>query len=158
MCYAGFQPSGHHPFDRWFAGPVENELDITTFRDALARLDEALVERQAQPDSSFIRDSVILRFTVAFEARVSVLGRYLQHVAAVRDTNRMSPRRRLREAADLGLISECADWIEHLNNRNRTVHAYSEPMAEAIARQAPEFAADARALLDAIERGLADGG
>lgn len=137
---------------------METELDIAVFRNALARLDEALLERQAQPDSSFIRDSVILRFTVAFEAAVSVLGRYLQHVSGVRDTNRMSPRRRLREAADLGLISECANWMEHANNRNRTVHAYSEPMAEAIARQISGFAADARALLTALERGIADGG
>ena len=141
-----------------FADTVQTDLDIATFRNALARLDEALVERQAQPESSFIRDSVILRFTVTFETAVGVLGRYLQEVAGVRDTNRMSPRRRLREAADLGLISECAEWMEHVNNRNRTVHAYSEPMADAIACHAAGFAADARALLVAMEQGIADGG
>ena len=137
---------------------MEPELDIAVFRNALARLDEALLERQAQPDSSFIRDSVILRFTVAFEAAVSVLGRYLSDVAGLRDSNRMSPRRRLREAADLGLISECGEWMARVDNRNRTVHAYSEPMANAIASQAAGFAADARALLDAMERGINDGG
>ena len=134
------------------------ELDIAVFRNALTRLDEALLERQAQPDSSFIRDSVILRFTFAFEVAVSVLGRYLREVAGLRDSNRMSPRRRLREAADLGLISECVDWMAHVDNRNRTVHAHSEPLANAIASQAAGFAADARALLDAMERGINDGG
>jgi nucleotidyltransferase substrate binding protein (TIGR01987 family) len=101
---------------------------------------------------------VILRFTITFEATVPMLGCYLHFVAGIRDPNRMSPRRRLREAADLGLIAECADWMRHVENRNRTVHAYSEPMADAIATHAVTFAADARALLNAMARGIADGG
>ena len=149
---------GGNPLRLRRTGTVATKIDISTFRDALARLDEALVERQAQPESSFIRDSVILRFTVAFEAAVSVLGRYLEKVARVSDTNRMSPRRRLREAADLGLISECADWMEHVTNHNRTVHAYSEPTADAISHQAVRFSTDARALFNAIAAGIADGG
>jgi len=137
---------------------VDTDLDLANYRSALDRLDEALTERRVQPESSFIRDSVILRFTVAFEAAVAALGRYLQETAGMRDTNRMSPRRRLREAADLGLIAECTDWMEHVNNRNRTVHAYSEPMAVAIADHATTFAHDARALLSAMDQGISDGG
>ncbi len=134
------------------------EVNLQTFRDALDRLDEALSERPLHPDSSFLRDSVILRFTFTFESAESTLRRYLEEVAALRNANRMSPRRCLREAADLGLIAECSDWMLHVDNRNRTVHAYSEPMADAIAANAAGFAADARALLDAMEKGIADGG
>ena len=134
------------------------EVNLQTFENALARLDEALSERSLHPDSSFLRDSVILRFTFTFESAVSTLRRYLEEVAALRNANRMSPRRCLREAADLGLIAECADWMLHVDNRNRTVHAYSEPMADAIAANAAAFAADARALLNAMEQGIADGG
>ncbi len=137
---------------------MTSDVDLQTFRDALSRLEEALRDRSAEPENTYLRDAVILRFTLAFEAAASVLGRYLQFIAAVRDTNRMSPRRRLREAADLGLIAECSDWLQHAENRNRVVHAYSEPMADAIAANAPAFAADARALLSAMERGIADGG
>ncbi len=116
------------------------------------------MKRAGDPTNTYLRNAVILRFTITFEAAVSVLGRYLQFVAAIRTTHRMSPRRRLREAADLGLIAECADWMQHVDNRNRTVHAYSEPMADAIAAHAAAFAADARALLIAMEQGIADGG
>ena len=137
---------------------MTSDVDLQTFRDALCRLEEALRDRAAEPGNTYLRDAVILRFTLTFEAAASVLGRYLQFVAAVRDPNRMSPRRRLREAADLGLIAECADWLRHAENRNRVVHAYGEPMADAIAANAPAFAADARALLAAMERGIADGG
>ena len=137
---------------------MTSDVDLQTFRDALCRLEEALRDRAAEPGNTYLRDAVILRFTLTFEAAASVLGRYLQFVAAVRDPNRMSPRRRLREASDLGLIAECADWLRHAENRNRVVHAYSEPMADTIAANAPAFAADARALLAAMERGIADGG
>ena len=139
-------------------GLMAADVDLHTFRDALCRLEEALRDRGADPGNTYLRDAVILRFTFTFEAAVSVLGRYLQFVAAIQTTNRMSPRRRLREAADLGLIAECADWLRHVDNRNRTVHACSEPMADAIAAHAAIFAADARALLNAMERGIADGG
>ena len=134
------------------------EIDIQPFRDALARLDEALSKRAADPGNTYLRDAVILRFTFTFEIAVSTLRRYLEEIAAIRRTNRLSPRRCLREAADLGLVAECADWMEHVDNRNRAVHAYSEPMAEDIAANASAFAADARALLDAMEQGIADGG
>lgn len=133
-------------------------IDLQPLRNALFRLDEAVRERQAHPGSSFLRDSVILRFTFTFEAAVAVLGRYLESVSGVREAHRMSPRRRLREAAGLGLIADCDDWMQHVDNRNRTVHAYNEPMADAIAERAAAFAGDARALLDAMEQGIANGG
>lgn len=134
------------------------DVNLQPLRAALSRLDEAVRERQANPDSSFLRDSVILRFTFTFEAAVSVLGRYLESAAGAREAHRMSPRRRLREAADLGLIAECDDWMQHVDNRNRAVHAYSEPMADAIAECAAAFASDARTLLDAMEQGTAGSG
>lgn len=139
-------------------GLMVTDVDLQTFRDALSRLEEALADHATDPGYAYFRDAVILRFTITFETAVSVLGRYLYSVAGMRDTNRMSPRRRLREAADLGLIAECADWMRHVENRNRPVHAYSEPMANAIAANAATFAADARALLNAMEQGIVDGG
>ena len=134
------------------------DVNLQTLRAALFRLDEAVRERQANPGNSFLRDAVILRFTFTFEAAVSVLGRYLESAAGVSEAHRMSPRRRLREAAALGLIAECDDWMQHVDNRNRAVHAYSEPMADAIAAQSIVFAGHAHALLTAMEQGLADGG
>lgn len=133
---------------------MQTNFDIETLRSALARPDEALAEREAQPGSGFIRASVALRFTIAFETTVSVFGCYLETVYLLPDARVMSPRRHLQEAADLGLIAECADWLRHAENRNRPVHAHREPLADAIAANADAFAADARALLVAMERAI----
>ena len=124
----------------------------------MARLDEALSERASDPGNAYLRDAVILRFTFTFEVAVSTLRRYLEEIAAIRRTNRMSPRRCLREAADLGLIAECADWMLHAEHRNRFHGEYDERIVDAMAANATAFAADARALLNAMERGISDGG
>ena len=134
---------------------MATEIDVQTFRDTLARLEESLSERAASPGNTYLRDAIILRFTFTFEVAVATLRRYLEDMAAIRRPNRMSPRRCLREAADLGLIAECADWMLHTDHRN---HFHLESNADAIAANAPAFAADARALLNAMERGIADGG
>ena len=133
------------------------DVDLQPLRDALFQLDEAFQEWQANPDSSFLRDAVILRFTFTFETAVSVLGRYLESAAGVSEVHQMSPRRRLREAAALGLIANCDDWMRHAENRNRAVHACSEPTAYAIAAAMATFDSDARTLLDAMGRGIAGG-
>ena len=86
------------------------DIDIQPFQDALARLDEALSERIAQPGNTYLRDAVILRFTFTFEVAVSTLRRYLEDIAAIRSSNRMSPRRCLREAADLAPIHRKDDF------------------------------------------------
>ena len=137
---------------------MQTDFDLATCRSALARLDEALVEREAQPDSSYIRDSVILRFTVAFETAVTALRRYLDSVYLLHDARVMSPRRLIRHAARLELIADCEAWLRHVENRNRVSHAYLESMAIMVADGAGQFAADARSLLSAMERGIADGG
>ena len=137
---------------------MQTDFDLETCRSALARLDEALVEREAQPDSSYIRDSVILRFTVAFETAASALRRYLDTVYLLHDALVMSPRRLIRHAARLELITDCEAWLRHIENRNRVSHAYLESMAIMVADGAAAFAAAARELLSAMERVIADGG
>lgn len=137
---------------------MQSDFDLETCRSALARLDEALVERKAQPDSSYVRDSVILRFTVAFETAASALRRYLDTVYCLNDARVMSPRRLIRHSARLAVITNCEAWLRHVENRNRVSHAYLESMAITVADGATAFAQDARELLSAMERVIADGG
>ena len=74
------------------------------------------------------------------------------------DARVMSPRRLIRHAARLELITDCEAWLRHVKNRNRVSHAYLESMAIMVADGAAAFAADARELLSAMERVIADGG
>ncbi|MCE2501100.1 MAG: nucleotidyltransferase substrate binding protein [Dehalococcoidia bacterium] len=134
------------------------DVDLQTFQDALCRLEEAVLERGGDPANAYLRDAVLLRFYIALEASAAALGRYLDAVYFRPNARVLSPRQLFRHAARPGLISDCEAWLRPVENRNRIVHAYSEPMADAIAANAAAFAADARALLNALEQGIADGG
>lgn len=131
-------------------------LDLHNFRSALARLDEALQERAKNPSNPFLRDSVILRYTITYEAAIATLRRYLHAIHSLPDAHILSPRQLIRHAARLGIIDHCEAWLRYVANRNRVSHAYLEPTAIMVAQEAPAFAAAARALLDAMTRGIAN--
>ena len=131
-------------------------LDLHNFRSALARLDEALQERANNPSNPFLRDSVILRYAITYEAAIAALRRYLHAIHSLPDAHILSPRQLIRHAARLGIIDHCEAWLRYVANRNRVSHAYLEPTAIMVAQEAPAFAAEARALLDAMTRGIAN--
>lgn len=135
---------------------MEDFLD--TLRDAIGKLDRGVEAYSTQPDAEFVRDALITRFTFTFSQAITTLGRYLNTVYCMPDARVLSPRQAIRHAARLGLISNCEAWLRHVENRNRVAHAYLESMAIMVADGASAFAADARALLNAMEQGIADGG
>lgn len=137
---------------------MPTEVNLQPFGDTLARLDGAISERSALPENPFIRDSVILRFALTFETAVSALRRCLDVVYCLSDALTLSPRQAIRHSARLGLIDNCEAWLRHVENRNWVANAYLESMAIVVANGAAAFAADARALLNAMQPGIADGG
>lgn len=58
-----------------------------------------------------------------------------------------------RTAAHHGLIDAeaCERWLVHRDSRNETTHEYGEGLAEAALGGLPQFVADARALVKALE-------
>lgn len=131
---------------------------LQALRDAIGSLDRAVTAYAADPDVEFIRDALIMRFTFTFSQSITILGRYMDAVYFLPDARVMSSRQLLRNAARLGVIADCEAWLRHVENRNRVSHAYLESMAMAVADGAALFAADARALLNTMEQGIADGG
>lgn len=131
---------------------------LESLSNALMQLDRAVEAYAADHNGEFIRDALITRFTFTFSQAVTTLGRYLANVYFVADARVLSPRQLIRHSARLGVIADCESWLKHVENRNRVSHAYLESMAIMVANGAAGFAADARALLDVMERRLADGG
>lgn len=131
---------------------------LESLRSAIEQLDLGVAAYAADPRGEFIRDALIARYTFTFSQVATTLGRYLESVYCLPDARVMSPRRLLRRAARLAVIADCEAWLRHVENRNRVAHAYLESMAIMVADGAAAFAADARALLVAMERELADGG
>ncbi len=90
-----------------------------------------LVEACAQPDSDLIRDAVIQRFEFTFELVWKTLKLYLER----QGHECGGPRPTLKKAFAEGLIptpEEADRWLQMLDDRNLTSHAYDAALAARI--------------------------
>jgi nucleotidyltransferase substrate binding protein (TIGR01987 family) len=96
------------------------------FEQALARLQEAL----AEPESSFVRDSIVKRFEITFEMAWKTMFRFL-----VDKGERVAPKAWdvLPVAFESLLIDDPALWDRMRQYRNDTSHEYNEAKAVEIA-------------------------
>ena len=103
---------------------IERQSDV---RESAARLAEAV----AQPESALIRDATIQRFEFTFEVVWKTLKLYLER----QGHECGGPRPTLKKAFAENLISapEEADlWLQMVEDRNLTSHAYDEALAQRI--------------------------
>jgi nucleotidyltransferase substrate binding protein (TIGR01987 family) len=103
---------------------TERQADV---RDSAARLAEAV----AQPESELIRDATIRRFEFTFEVVWKTLKLYLER----QGHECGGPRPTLKKAFAENMIPtpEDADgWLQMLEDRNLTSHAYDEELARGI--------------------------
>ena len=95
------------------------DLQFEHFQKALARLQEAL----AEPESSFLRDSIIKRFEVTFEMAWKTMFRYLTNKG-----ERIAPK--AWDVIPVGfeslLIADAGLWDKMRSFRNDTSHEYNE--------------------------------
>lgn len=100
---------------------IERQADV---RDSAARLAEAV----AQPDSELIRDATIQRFEFTFEVVWKTLKLYLER----QGHECGGPRATLKKAFAENLIPTAEEsdiWLQMLEDRNLTSHAYDETLA-----------------------------
>jgi len=103
---------------------IERQAEVL---NAAARLQEAV----AQPETAILRDAVIQRFEFSFELVWKGLKLYLER----QGHECGGPRPTLKKAFAEGLIAtpEEADvWLQMLDDRNLTSHAYDEALATRI--------------------------
>ena len=101
----------------------------TEVKDAAARLAEAV----AQPESELVRDATIQRFEFTFEVVWKTLRLFLER----QGHECGGPRPTLKKAFAEGLIAtpdEADVWLQMLEDRNLTSHAYDQALAERIYR------------------------
>jgi nucleotidyltransferase substrate binding protein (TIGR01987 family) len=98
-------------------------------KDAAARLAEAV----AQPESELVRDATIQRFEFTFEVVWKTLKLFLER----QGHECGGPRPTLKKAFAEGLIAtpdEADVWLQMVEDRNLTSHAYDQALAERIYR------------------------
>ena len=96
----------------------------TELRNAVARLQEAVAEEE----TAIVRDAVIQRFEFTFELTWKALQLYLEHrglaCGSPRATLKMAYAERLIQTTD-----EADAWLQMLDDRNLSSHAYDEELA-----------------------------
>jgi len=103
---------------------LERQTDV---RDSAARLAEAV----AQPESDLIRDATIQRFEFTFEVVWKTLKLYLER----QGHECGGPRPTLKKAFAENLIptpEEADVWLQMIEDRNLTSHAYDQALANRI--------------------------
>lgn len=105
---------------------TERQADV---RESASRLAEAV----AQPETALVRDATIQRFEFTFEVVWKTLKLYLER----QGHECGGPRPTLKKAFVENLIStpeEADRWLQMLEDRNLTSHAYDEALASQIYR------------------------
>lgn len=103
---------------------IERQSDV---RESAARLAEAV----AAPKSELVRDATIQRFEFTFEVVWKTLKLYLER----QGYECGGPRPTLKKAFSEKLIptpEEADVWLQMLDDRNLTTHAYDEALANRI--------------------------
>ena len=93
------------------------------FKNALERLKEALNEDLSK--GSIIVDGTIKRFEFTFELSWKLAKLILDY----NNIDARGPRLTVKEAFKLGLIKDGENWIDMLEDRNKTSHIYDEKQA-----------------------------
>lgn len=109
----------------------ELQLIISDFTKSVNRLKESL----AQPKSILARDASIKRFELTFELCWKALKEYLKDQGVVCH----SPKSCLQEAFREGVVNDNGLWVDMINDRNSSVHTYSDAFAQALYKRLPKY-------------------
>lgn len=133
-------------------------LDLTPLTRALAALDRGLARWSAAPQDEELRDACIQRFEFTFELSWKMLRRRLSmDLPSAQEVDAMTWRALIRAGAVQGLIEDVDAWFLYREKRNITSHTYDEKKAAEVTAVLPQFARDARALLERLTaRGASD--
>jgi nucleotidyltransferase substrate binding protein (TIGR01987 family) len=126
-------------------------IDISSLRQAIARLDEALAARAGAPEDKFIRDACIQRFEYSYELAHKMLRRFLE-AAEPGGVRELSFPNLIRLGFERGLLAQSWDvWMGFREARNATSHTYDEAKAAGVMEKIPAFAVAARFLATQID-------
>ncbi|SHE63829.1 nucleotidyltransferase substrate binding protein, HI0074 family [Marinomonas polaris DSM 16579] len=109
----------HLPTERW-------KQRLQNYSVVLQHLNEA-VEAYDEKSPNIIKEGVLQRFEFTHELAWKVLKDYLEYEG---HQNITGSRTATRLAFNLGLIQDGQIWIDMIESRNKTVHAYDASILE----------------------------
>lgn len=117
---------------------------LEDFKRALSRLREVL----ALPLNDVVRDSAIQRFEFTMDIAWKTLKVFL---FAMHGITVKSPKEAFRQAYKTGIIPYDEFWMELIDMRNTTAHAYNEQYAQTVYAKLPKAVEKFNVLLQALE-------
>jgi nucleotidyltransferase substrate binding protein (TIGR01987 family) len=136
-------------------------LDLSGLRKAVDAFEKTLTVAQdrafmaglTQDQKDAIRAGEIQNFKVAYESCWKYIQRWVrENIPAEQAENQRTRKELFRVAARSGLINDPQPWFAYGEARNLTSHTYNEAKAEAVYDVAGGFLADARVLLERLEK------
>ena len=104
---------------------------VENYCKAVDRLNEAIPALAQQPDSTIIRDGVIQRFEFTFELARKSLKEYMEDQGA--DMSGIVFSKQVFKAAYAAqIINDAKIWVDMLDSRSVTSHAYDDKQAAAV--------------------------
>ncbi|MEI6511552.1 MAG: HI0074 family nucleotidyltransferase substrate-binding subunit [Candidatus Uhrbacteria bacterium] len=133
-----------------------NKLKLGSFERAVKGFETVV----AQPTDSLsalqkeiYRDSIIQRFEYTFELAWKFIRRAIIEAEGESALNELLTRQDLfRKAAEIHLIDDPVRWFDYHQSRNLTSHVYDEEVAVRVFKDAIEFPADVRSLLEVLKK------
>lgn len=108
---------------------------LANYRKAFAQLSAAVDLAQSRELSELERQGLIQAFEFTHELAWNVMKDYFAYQGS---TGITGSRDAVREAFDKGLITDGEGWMEMIQSRNQTAHAYNEEVAAEITRRIVE--------------------
>lgn len=131
---------------------ADTQLDITSFRNAIARLREGLVRFQQNDEDDQLRDGLIQRFEFTYEISHKMLKRFLEATSAnPADYDEMTFQDLIRTGNERGLLKgDWTNWKQYRDMRAKTSHAYAEEIAIDVVNDIPAFLEEAAYLSERL--------
>jgi nucleotidyltransferase substrate binding protein (TIGR01987 family) len=127
---------------------ASDNIDYSPLRKAIASVEQVLLTQK----TDITRDAAIKRFEYTFELCWKFLKRWLENETADSTIDSFSKKELFRVGREYGLIRDVEAWFRYNRARNETAHTYNETKAEEVYAVIGDFLADARFLLDELER------
>ncbi len=143
------------------------KLDFTSFENAIAQIDEALMfcasdTAKADPRLALhLRAGAIQAFEFTYDLAIKMLKRYFEaNDANPSVIDEMTFHELIRRGYEAGLLGvDLAQWKAFRQHRGTTSHTYDETKAQVIFEAIPNFLVEAKHLLGQLQaRQASDGG
>ena len=128
------------------------KLDITSLKNALARLNSILIRYEKDGYDADIRDAVIQRFEFTYSITLSTIIRFI-NMQAPEVLPSLTFNEIIRTANKLGLLKgDLTVWTNFRQKRNATSPTYDENIANEVVSIVPQFRDEAEFVLKEIEK------